>query len=162
MINLPDVEAMRAFGVELAAYLRAGDVLLLDGALGAGKTTLSQATIGALAVNDESVASPTFTLVQRYPVRFANGQESQCLHADLYRLQHPDELEEVGLAEAFGESLCIVEWPSRLGQYVPQTYIYCGIETDNASQGRQVTLRIEGVKPHHHALQAWYENYQTG
>ena len=161
VINLPSADATRAFGQQLAGYLQAGDVLLLDGTLGAGKTTLAQAIIGTLSVEKTEVVSPTFNLLQRYPVKYANGAEGQCVHADLYRLESEEELTEIGLEEAYGHALCIIEWPSRLGRRVPSHYIYCGIEADNASQGRQVTIRMQGdaARPE---LAAWITSLQNG
>jgi tRNA threonylcarbamoyladenosine biosynthesis protein TsaE len=98
----------------VAPVLRAGDVLLLEGPVGAGKTAFARALIGAILARDglppEDVPSPTFTLVQTYAAaRF------EIWHADLYRLSAPEEVLELGLAEAFDAALCLVEWPDRLG-----------------------------------------------
>ncbi|QDC08021.1 tRNA (adenosine(37)-N6)-threonylcarbamoyltransferase complex ATPase subunit type 1 TsaE [Oceanicola sp. D3] len=96
----------------LAPELGAGDVLLLAGPVGAGKSHFARALIRwrmqrADAVED--VPSPTFTLVQSYPL-----PDAEIWHADLYRLSDPDEVEELGLAAAFEEAICLVEWPDRL------------------------------------------------
>jgi len=101
----------------LAPPLKAGDVLLLAGPIGAGKSHFGRALIRwhmARAGRIEDVPSPTFTLVQVYPM-----PGFEIWHADLYRLSDPDEVEELGLAAAFDEALCIVEWPDRLPEPPP-------------------------------------------
>ena len=107
------------FAAALATGLRAGDVLLLDGEIGSGKTHFARALIQArLAADDapvEDVPSPTFTLVQTY-----DTGRIEIWHADLYRLTHTGEVEELGLAEAFTEAICLVEWPDRLGELAPE------------------------------------------
>ena len=105
---LPDAAATANLARALAPHLRAGDTVLLEGQIGAGKTHFARALIQGFVVED--VPSPTFTLVQTYD---APGFE--IWHADLYRLTHPDEAVELGLTEAFESALCLVEWPERLG-----------------------------------------------
>ena len=100
-----------ALGQALAARLQPGDIILLNGDLGAGKTALARAVIQThLAEHgiDEEVPSPTFTLVQTY--------ESPSLllaHVDLYRIEDVSELRELGLAEIADEGVVLVEWPER-------------------------------------------------
>jgi tRNA threonylcarbamoyladenosine biosynthesis protein TsaE len=104
---LPDLAATASLGARIAAGLRPGDLVALDGDLGAGKTTLARAILAALGV-DENVPSPTFTLVQTYPTaRFPVS------HYDLYRLKHPRDMEELGLDEALEDGAVLVEWPER-------------------------------------------------
>ena len=98
-----------ALGRRLAAWLRPGDSVLLSGNLGAGKSHLARAAIRALCGPDTEVPSPTYTLVQSY-----DGPRGPVLHADLYRLGDPSELDELGLAEALGRDVCLIEWPDRL------------------------------------------------
>lgn len=104
---MPTRAATLAFARRLAALLMPGDVLLLEGDLGAGKSELARAMIQALAGAAIEVPSPTFTLVQTYAT--AAGPVT---HADLYRIGDPDELIELGLDEA---GILLVEWPSRAG-----------------------------------------------
>lgn len=97
----------------LAPLLVAGDVLLLDGDVGAGKTDLARKIIQNRMLKFdalEDVPSPTFTLVQTYDL---GGTEY--IHADLYRLSHPDEVYELGLERGFETAVCLIEWPDRLG-----------------------------------------------
>ncbi|HTJ58118.1 MAG TPA: tRNA (adenosine(37)-N6)-threonylcarbamoyltransferase complex ATPase subunit type 1 TsaE [Devosiaceae bacterium] len=105
---LPDDEATARFGRELAATLRPGDLVLLEGDLGAGKTALARALIRAL-LSDEAleVPSPSFSLVQPY-----EGNGIALLHADLYRLAGERELDELGLFDR-PETIVLVEWPQR-------------------------------------------------
>ena len=113
-IDLPEPAATDALGARLARALSPGDALLLSGGLGAGKSHLARALIRALCGPETEVPSPTFTLVQTYAAR---GFE--VVHADLYRLSGPAEVEETGLPDAFGRDLCLVEWPDRLGPLAP-------------------------------------------
>ena len=102
-------------GARLAQVARAGDCILLEGPIGAGKSCLARAFIRALCGPEEEVPSPTFTLVQVY-----EAQGVEIWHADLYRLTHPDEVWELGLDEAFQRAICLVEWPDRLGKHRPE------------------------------------------
>ncbi len=97
----------------LAPRLRAGDTVLLEGPIGAGKSHFCRGIIRSRLGRDEDVPSPTFTLVQTYE------DDPDIWHADLYRLTHPDEARELGLEEAFETAICLVEWPDRLGRYAP-------------------------------------------
>jgi tRNA threonylcarbamoyladenosine biosynthesis protein TsaE len=100
---------------QIAPLLSAGDTLLLEGEIGAGKSTFARALIRARLGRMEDVPSPTFTLVQTY-----EDPAGDIWHCDLYRLTHPDEALELGLAEAFETAICLIEWPDRLGNEAPQ------------------------------------------
>ena len=112
-IELPDEAATAAFAARLAAVARAGDVIALQGELGAGKTTFARAFIHARGGAGE-VPSPTFTLVQMYDLG-----EAPIWHFDGYRLRHPEEAWELGIEEAFGEGISLLEWPERFGPLLP-------------------------------------------
>ncbi|MCC5972812.1 MAG: tRNA (adenosine(37)-N6)-threonylcarbamoyltransferase complex ATPase subunit type 1 TsaE [Rubellimicrobium sp.] len=112
---LPTEADTARLAARLAAGLRTGDVVLLAGPIGAGKSAFARALIRAATDDpDHEVPSPTFTLVQTYLT--ARGT---IWHADLYRLGHPDEAAELGLTEAFDNAICLVEWPDRLGGLAP-------------------------------------------
>lgn len=116
-IDLASPEETAALARRVAPHLVPGDTLLLAGEIGAGKTHFARALIKArlaAAGRDEDVPSPTFTLVQTY-----DDGKAEIWHADLYRLTHPDEIVEMGLDEAFGAAICLVEWPDRLGSMAP-------------------------------------------
>ena len=109
MLKLADPAATEAFGARLAALARPGDVIALTGPLGAGKTSIARGLLSALGLEGEA-PSPSFAIVQPYAppeVRFP------VLHVDLYRIDEPGEIEELGLDEALSDSLLIVEWPER-------------------------------------------------
>ena len=114
ILELAEEADTAALGVRLAGLARPGDVFLLEGPIGAGKSHLARAFIRARLGREEEVPSPSFTLVQVY-----DDQGTQIWHADLYRLTHPDEVWELGLDEAFGQAICLVEWPDRLGRHLP-------------------------------------------
>ena len=107
--HLPDEAATTRLGRALAPALRAGDLVALSGDLGSGKSTLARAILRALHGDDAlDVPSPTFTLVQSYP----DGR-LPAIHADLYRVADPGEVDELGLAEGLEDGVVIVEWPER-------------------------------------------------
>lgn len=112
-LHLEDTAATEALGARLAAVLRAGDVVTLEGPLGAGKTSLARGLLAALGLQGEA-PSPSFAIVQPYgppEVRLP------VLHVDLYRLDDAADLAELGLDEALHDSALIVEWPDRAGPY---------------------------------------------
>ena len=113
-LPLPDPDATNRLACALAPRLGGGDVLLLEGPIGAGKTHFARSLIQTLLPVPEHVPSPTFTLVQVY-----EGPGFPIWHADLYRLTDPEEAVELGLAEAFETALCLIEWPERLGPHRP-------------------------------------------
>ena len=111
---LADPAATEALGEWLAARARPGDAILLEGALGAGKTTLARAFLRAAAGDPALVVpSPSYTLVQSYATRLGLVH-----HFDLWRLDGPRGLEELGWHEAVGD-IVLVEWPDRLGALAP-------------------------------------------
>ncbi len=115
-LMLEDLQATAKLARKVAALLTAQDCVLLSGDLGAGKTTFAQYLIGAVAVEkDCAVQSPTFTLVQTYPVSLHDGVATELWHADLYRIESAGELAEIGLEEILGMQPCVVEWPERVG-----------------------------------------------
>ncbi len=117
-IELPNLHATHHLADSLAAAAAPGQVILLEGPVGAGKTALARRIIQTLlTAHDtfEDVPSPTFTIVQTY-----EAGPLEIWHADLYRLTATSELEELGLDAAFDDAFCLVEWPDRLGQLVPE------------------------------------------
>ena len=109
MIRLADPAATEALGARLAGLAGPGDVITLAGPLGAGKTSIARGLLSALGLAGEA-PSPSFAIVQPY----APPEVSiPVLHVDLYRIEDPGEIEELGLDEALADSLLIVEWPER-------------------------------------------------
>lgn len=117
--QLPDEAATAALAALLADRLQPGDVILLDGALGVGKTCFARALIRHLSGDETEVPSPSFNLVLTYdipPNRFKGGV---LWHFDLYRVSHPRELDELGLDDALRDGVTLIEWPDRLGPQMP-------------------------------------------
>lgn len=102
---------MLDLGRRIALHCRIGDVIALEGGLGAGKTTLARGILEALGLQGEA-PSPSFAIVQPYDVPEVTLPVA---HVDLYRLDGPEETEELALAEYLDDSLLIIEWPDRLG-----------------------------------------------
>lgn len=145
-IPLPDDAATTRLGQALAARVGAGDTLLLQGGLGAGKTHLARALIQALLPVPEDVPSPSFTLIQTY-----DGPGFEIWHADLYRLSGQGDLDELGLDHALGHALCLIEWPDRLAAPPPGAlWVQLGIEgagrrAELASDDPGWTDRLKGL-----------------
>ena len=104
-------EHTESLGVALAALLRPGDILLLEGDLGAGKTTLTRAVATALGVDDADISSPTFVIVHEY-----DGARARVAHLDAYRLEgdDPEELELLGWDRFAPDSIVLIEWGDRV------------------------------------------------
>ncbi|MEM9751484.1 MAG: tRNA (adenosine(37)-N6)-threonylcarbamoyltransferase complex ATPase subunit type 1 TsaE [Pseudomonadota bacterium] len=111
-IPLPSEAECLRLGARLAPLFEAGDMIWLIGALGAGKTTLARGAIQALCGEDVDIPSPTFALIQQYETA-----DLLISHMDLYRLENPDEVEELGLDDALDAGACLIEWPDRLGAF---------------------------------------------
>lgn len=134
-LSLTSPEATCRFATRLGARLMAGDVLLLEGGIGAGKTHFSRCLIQSRLPLPEDVPSPTFTLVQTYETGGA-----EIWHADLYRLGDVSEVEELGLTEAFDDAICLVEWPDRLGPLSPAEALHLSFAPGPAESARTLTL----------------------
>lgn len=107
--------ATQQLGARLAEMLRPADVVFLLGDLGAGKTTFARGAVLALVPDARDVTSPTYNLVHVW-----EGKNVEIWHADLYRLQQPADVEELGLLDAFDHAVSLIEWPDRMGGYAPQ------------------------------------------
>lgn len=146
---LDDPEATRRFAARMAGCLAPGDTLLLEGDIGAGKTHFARSLIQSIQPEPEDVPSPTFTLIQTY-----DTTRGEVMHADLHRLSGADEIGELGLFDAFGARICLVEWPDRLGTAAPETALTLRFEPGPGPDMRRVTtfgdpaiwaVRLEGL-----------------
>jgi len=108
-------EQTESLATALHGIARAGDVILLSGDIGAGKSFLARAFIRSACGAETEVPSPTFTLVQVY-----EAPKFEIWHCDLYRLSSPDEVIELGLEAAFQEAVTLIEWPDRLADLQPE------------------------------------------
>lgn len=109
--SLPDPAATHAFGASLAQFVRVGDVITLQGPLGAGKTSVARGLLAALGLPGEA-PSPSFAIVQPYA---PPETRLPVTHVDLYRIENPAEMDELGLDDAKLDSLLVIEWPERAG-----------------------------------------------
>lgn len=112
-IPLPDVAASEALARTIAERLRPGDVVALEGTLGAGKTTLARAIVAALGYDGE-VPSPSFAIVEVYDPPLVR---LPLVHADFYRLDDPAEAEEIGLDDYRQGAAMLAEWPEHAGGF---------------------------------------------
>jgi tRNA threonylcarbamoyladenosine biosynthesis protein TsaE len=135
------VDAMRAFGRRLGSQLAVGDVVLLHGDLGAGKTTLAQGIAEALGVAGVT-QSPTFTLISEHDATLADGRSATLYHLDLYRLDDPEELGDIGWDEVIAPTagVTVVEWPERAGDWLPERFTLVSI-AHAGEDARDVTVR---------------------
>lgn len=131
-----DPQETSEIAIRLGNTLLPGDVLLLSGDIGTGKTHFARHLIQSLQDVPEDVPSPSFTLVQTYQTRLG-----EVWHADLYRLSTPGEAEELGLADAFETSICLIEWPDRLGEAVPTDALFIQIDLGDKETDRALTFR---------------------
>jgi tRNA threonylcarbamoyladenosine biosynthesis protein TsaE len=125
-------------GARIAQTLQSGDVVTLHGELGAGKTRLVRAIVTGLDGGDVLVNSPTFVIVQQYPVRLPVN------HIDAYRLADSDEFLALGGDELLaGDEVCLIEWAERIADVLPTDLLSITI-TATAAQSRRLTLTARG------------------
>lgn len=130
-VTLDELEALAATFV---AQLKKGDVVYMQGDLGAGKTTFVRAAIQSILGKDEFVPSPTFTLVQTY------DSNPSIWHYDLYRLQDPEEVLELGMEEAFERGITFFEWADRIGSVYSKPHYTVMIQSTDQEDHRKVTI----------------------
>jgi tRNA threonylcarbamoyladenosine biosynthesis protein TsaE len=147
MIEVPldDIAATGALGRALAGALARGDVVALAGPLGAGKTTLARGIIRACAERagtppPEEVPSPTYTLVQVYDLA-----PVPVWHFDLYRIERPEDALELAVDEAFAAAISLIEWPGRLGPYLPAERLDVTLAL-GAGDARRATIKGQGAR----------------
>lgn len=149
-LDLATEAQTEAFGRQIAALLRPGDMVTLGGALGAGKTTLARAIIRTF-LPAEDVPSPTFTLVQTY--------ETKALfpiwHVDLYRVKAQSEIRELGLEEVLDRGVLLVEWSDRMGDRLPRERLDIMIEGGGDEEDDTRLVKIVARGP------AWVERLQA-
>jgi tRNA threonylcarbamoyladenosine biosynthesis protein TsaE len=127
-------------GAELGKRLHRGDVVALHGPLGAGKTTLVKGIARSLLIQDP-VTSPSFTLIAEYEGSL-EGAPILLYHVDLYRIGHPQEIEDLGLEEILNSSgICVIEWAEKAAEFLPESAIQVEI---GLLEGENRSLEIGG------------------
>ncbi|MFN3129612.1 tRNA (adenosine(37)-N6)-threonylcarbamoyltransferase complex ATPase subunit type 1 TsaE [Roseibium sp.] len=138
-LSLKDESDTRQLAEDLSVILKSGDLLCLSGDLGAGKSTFSRALIRNIASDpDLEVPSPTFTLVQPYDL-----PRLPLAHFDLYRLEEPEELGELGLEEILEDSAALIEWPEMAEDLLPKTALWLQFRHGGGEDTRQVEFYSE-------------------
>ncbi len=112
-----------SIGKKIGKKLKAGDIVCLEGDLGAGKTHFVKGIAEALEINPQEVLSPTYTLIHEYEGTLP------LYHFDCYRMESPREALEIGAEEYFyGEGICVIEWPERIASLIPPEALWITIE----------------------------------
>lgn len=133
VVKLANEAETLALGAKLIAQLSVGQTVCLTGGLGAGKTTLVRGMIQSV-LGSIDVPSPTYTLVQTYEM-----PEFELWHCDMYRLERPEDGYELGLLDAFEDAVCLIEWPDKLGELIPENALTIDIQFEG--EGRRVSLK---------------------
>ena len=139
-VTVPSAETMRVLGTRLAGLLRAGDLVILIGDLGAGKTTLVQGIGAGLEVRGP-VTSPTFVIARVHP---SLSGAPNLVHADAYRLASPAEVDDLDLDETLDSSVTVVEWGGGLAEGLAADRLEVAITP--AGQGREVRITGHGER----------------
>ncbi|MBT5648605.1 MAG: tRNA (adenosine(37)-N6)-threonylcarbamoyltransferase complex ATPase subunit type 1 TsaE [Rhodospirillaceae bacterium] len=138
-IPLVDPAATEALAATFAARLAPGDIIALTGDLGAGKTVFARALIRSLGracgIDIEHVPSPTFTLVQLYEL-----SDFTLYHFDLYRLEEPEEVWEIGIEDAFAGGVSVIEWAERIEHLLPMQHIRIDLAFGSDETARIATV----------------------
>lgn len=147
-LHLPDESATKKFGHELGAAAQVGDVLVLTGELGVGKTVLVKGLAAALDVEAHMVTSPTFSLVNEYVGRLP------VVHMDLYRLDDPGEFESIGGLEYVdrGDSVVVIEWGERIAAAALEAYVQVQLAYLAEQAAREAVVTARGA-----AGEAWLD-----
>lgn len=124
-------EQTAAAAQRLAVTLERGDVILISGPVGAGKSHFCRSLISAILEEPEDIPSPTFTLVQCYETT-----RGDLWHSDLYRITSTHEIEELGLTDAFESAISLVEWPDRLGDLAPEQALHLALAHGDTEDSR--------------------------
>tara|TARA_B100001142_G_C14272203_1_gene631343 strand:- start:666 stop:1175 length:510 start_codon:yes stop_codon:yes gene_type:complete len=142
-IKLADITATQNIAVQISNIAKTGDIIALIGDLGCGKTTFARAFINARTAIYENVPSPTFTLLQTY--EFPSATYSiPVYHFDLYRIENIDEIEELGIDDAFAEGISLIEWPERLGSLIPRNRLEVIFTLGGDAKCRKATINFCG------------------
>ncbi len=135
------------FGIKLSQKLKGGDIVLLSGDLGAGKTALVKGIAKGFGIKNE-ITSPTFTLMNVYDIKDKKKKIETMVHIDTYRLKHEKELVEIGVEDYLGKdnTVCLIEWPEKIIELLKnkvlnkQKMMLINIEHSQDSNQRKITI----------------------
>lgn len=134
-LTLKSEKETENLAIKIATQIKKGSIITFSGGLGVGKTFLCRHIIKYLCGEDVKVASPTFNLLQIYPTK-----NFEIYHFDLYRLEHLEEIYELGIEEAFsGNHVCLIEWPEIISSILPPNTISIKISI-NSDNNRLVSI----------------------
>lgn len=137
--NLQNLEATRLFAAKLSKALKTGDIITFEGTLGAGKTEFCRSLIHAIGYN-EDVPSPTFSLLQTYEPELEDHQKPAVWHLDLYRLESSDDVFELGIEDGFDTAITLIEWPDKMGSYLPDGHLKIKLSLGNDEGARNIKI----------------------
>ena len=139
-ILLKNLEETEEFGIKLGSLLKKGDILCLNGDLGAGKTTMTKSIGLGLGV-EEYITSPTFALINQYSGRLP------VYHFDVYRLENAHELYDLGFDDYFyGNGVCVIEWADKIEKMIPKERMVIDIEKGKSDDGRILKFSGYGAR----------------
>lgn len=141
-MRIPTAEDMQALGVSIGRLLRAGDLVLLDGPLGAGKTTLTQGIAEGLGVRGP-ITSPTFVIARQHP---SLGDGPALVHVDAYRINSWNELEDLGIAFDSDRNVTVAEWATGRMEGIADSYLTVRIVRHEDDEDRDVVVVPHGVR----------------
>ena len=125
---------------QMAPQLCAGDTILLNGQIGAGKSVFARQLISTLCPDEIEIPSPTFTLIQTY-----DAPGFALHHCDLYRLSAPEHCHELGLQEAFENDVCVIEWPEIMGPMTPCEAVHISFTVSDDTR-RDIDIQSENAR----------------
>lgn len=141
VIEVNGLDELKAAAQRIIEFAGEEKIWVLNGSMGAGKTTLSKAICAELGVMD-TVQSPTFSIVNEY----LTWNDEVIYHFDFYRLEHPEEALAIGVEEYFdSENLCLIEWPQKIGNLLPEKHLAIDIK-DMGDKLRELTLTHHGER----------------
>lgn len=136
------------FAKNLARHLKIGDVIVLSGELGSGKTKFTEGILSYYGLQND-ISSPTFTIVNEY-----DSNSLKIYHFDVYRLADSSEFYAIGGDEYFEKGICIIEWGELIKDALPNEYIHITFDRDNANEN----YRILNIYVNSHRLEDYFEN----
>lgn len=136
-ISNSEIDTMK-LGKKIASQLKKGDIIILLGDLGSGKTKLTEGILSYFGLQNE-ISSPTFTIVNEY-----DTEKLKIFHFDLYRLADIDEFFAIGGEEYFEKGASIIEWGEMLEGYIPKKYLKLEFSRDNVNENRRI-IKIENI-----------------